>query len=159
MHARGPPHASLPSPLSCGGAIWQQQVGDAFLLSWKLCDGVLEGFSNFNDLPDEETRLQANETVRQPHPPTLTPTYYVSQGAACLPACLWLLWLLWSCGSSSSSGQIRCPPSSGKGQVSRVLTPTEMADSSLSAFLKCKVRHTHHPPPCTRTTGGRAVSA
>jgi hypothetical protein len=38
-------------------------VGDAFLLSWKLCDGVLEGFANFTDMPDEETRLQANETV------------------------------------------------------------------------------------------------
>ena len=73
-----------------------KNVGDAFLLSWKLCDGLLEGYANFTDVPDDETRLQANEIVR-------------------------------------------CPPSSGTGQVARTLGPTEMADSSLTAFLKCQV--------------------
>jgi len=73
-----------------------KNVGDAFLLSWKLCDGLLEGYANFVDEPDEETRLQANEIVR-------------------------------------------CPPSAGSGQVARTICPTEMADSSLTAFLKCQV--------------------
>lgn len=54
-----------------------KNVGDAFLLSWKLCDGTLEGYANFEDTPDDETRERANETVRytrlniKPDPPVL----------------------------------------------------------------------------------------
>lgn len=47
-----------------------KNVGDAFLLSWKICDGELDGFTNFNDEAKEEQRLAANDAVRCPamHP-------------------------------------------------------------------------------------------
>lgn len=41
-----------------------KNVGDAFLLSWKVCDGELPGFSHFTDEPNEQTRLRANEQTR-----------------------------------------------------------------------------------------------
>lgn len=44
-----------------------KNVGDAFLLSWKLCDGTLEGYATFLDTPDDESRERANETVRYGH--------------------------------------------------------------------------------------------
>ena len=71
-----------------------KNVGDAFLLSWKICDGELEGFARFEDLASEEQRLNANDSVRCPalHPSTR-----------------------------------------GK----RFITPSEMADASVNAFLKC----------------------
>ena len=71
-----------------------KNVGDAFLLSWKICDGELEGFARFEDLASEEQRLNANDSVRCPalHPSTR-----------------------------------------GK----RYITPSEMADSAVNAFLKC----------------------
>ena len=73
-----------------------KNVGDAFLLSWKICDGILEGFSNFTDVPDEKCRELANNTVK-------------------------------------------CPPNAGGGSQMREITPTEMADSALTAFLKCLI--------------------
>jgi hypothetical protein len=33
-----------------------KNVGDAFLLSWKICDGELPGFARFSDCPTEEHR-------------------------------------------------------------------------------------------------------
>ncbi|KDO17630.1 hypothetical protein SPRG_21851 [Saprolegnia parasitica CBS 223.65] len=33
-----------------------KNVGDAFLLSWKICDGELPGFARFSDTPTEEDR-------------------------------------------------------------------------------------------------------
>merc|ERR1711998_182758 len=71
-----------------------KNVGDAFLLSWKICDGELKGFARFEDDASEEQRKQANESVRCPalHPSTR-----------------------------------------GKRQI----TPSEMADSAVNAFLKC----------------------
>jgi class 3 adenylate cyclase len=36
-----------------------KNIGDAFLLSWKVCNGQLKGFSNFLDKPNEEHRLAA----------------------------------------------------------------------------------------------------
>lgn len=35
-----------------------KNVGDAFLLSWKICDGELPGFNSFDDMPNEELRAQ-----------------------------------------------------------------------------------------------------
>ena len=64
-----------------------KNVGDAFLLSWKICDGELEGFARFEDLASEEQRLNANDSVRCPalHPSTrgkrfITPSRYTSLG-------------------------------------------------------------------------------
>ena len=72
-----------------------KNVGDAFLLSWKICDDLLPGFNAFEEEPDDEIRLRACETV------------------TCLVK--------------------------GAGTVERKITPTEMADSALAAFLKCLV--------------------
>lgn len=66
-----------------------KNVGDAFLLSWKLCDGDLEGFSHF----DEESL--SVDTLYNP-----------------------------------------CPPHAGHGEVDRVISATEMADSALVATIK-----------------------
>jgi len=41
-----------------------KNVGDAFLVSWKLCDGELPGFSSFDDQASEEQRLKANSLVK-----------------------------------------------------------------------------------------------
>ena len=49
--------------------VWQINVGDAFLLSWKICDGLLPGFHNFKDTQhglsfyefDEHQRLRAQK--------------------------------------------------------------------------------------------------
>ncbi len=41
-----------------------KNVGDAFLVSWKLCDGKLSGFSSFDDEASEEQRLKANSLVK-----------------------------------------------------------------------------------------------
>ena len=41
-----------------------KNVGDAFLVSWKLCDGELNGFSSFDDEASEEQRLKANSLVK-----------------------------------------------------------------------------------------------
>lgn len=73
-----------------------KNVGDAFLSSWKICDGSLPGFSRFSHTADAEARAEANEIVRVPH-------------------------------------------AVGEGEVQRSLTPTEMAESALTAFLKCVV--------------------
>ena len=72
-----------------------KNVGDAFLLSWKICDDLLPGFNAFEETPDDNIRLRACETV------------------TCLVK--------------------------GTGTVERKITPTEMADSALAAFLKCLV--------------------
>ena len=73
-----------------------KNVGDAFLLSWKLCDGVLPGFSDFTDTATEEERLRANESTKciAIHPNT---------------------------------------------RAKRQITPSEMADSSINAFLRCMI--------------------
>ncbi|CAK4081656.1 unnamed protein product [Aphanomyces euteiches] len=73
-----------------------KNVGDAFLLSWKICDGELPGFSRFADTPTEEHRKAVNASTK-------------------------------------------CPPNSGAGKKSRRVTPTEMADSALTAFIKCMI--------------------
>ncbi|KAF0707063.1 Aste57867_6668 [Aphanomyces stellatus] len=73
-----------------------KNVGDAFLLSWKLCDGEMPGFARFNDTPTEEDRKAVNASTK-------------------------------------------CPPNSGSGKRMRRLTPTEMADSALTAFIKCMI--------------------
>lgn len=72
-----------------------KNVGDAFLLSWKICDDLLPGFNEFEEEPNEAIRIRAAETVR------------VSV--------------------------------KGVGTVDRQISPTEMADSALAAFLKCLV--------------------
>ncbi|GMH87188.1 hypothetical protein TrVE_jg6898 [Triparma verrucosa] len=72
-----------------------KNVGDAFLLSWKICDDLLPGFNAFEEEPNDEIRIRACETVR-------------------------------------------CAVK-GAGTVERKITPTEMADSALAAFLKCLV--------------------
>lgn len=43
-----------------------KNVGDAFLLSWKICDGKLPGFTRFEDSPDERARITANELFKCP---------------------------------------------------------------------------------------------
>lgn len=73
-----------------------KNVGDAFLLSWKICDGELQSFSRFTDTPTEEDREQVNQAVL-------------------------------------------CPPNLGMGTAARRVTPTEMADSALTAFIKCMI--------------------
>ncbi|DBA04380.1 TPA: hypothetical protein N0F65_002142 [Lagenidium giganteum] len=73
-----------------------KNVGDAFLLSWKICDGELPCFARFTDCPTEEDRNQVNQAVR-------------------------------------------CPPNQGAGSMTRRITPTEMADSALTAFIKCMI--------------------
>jgi class 3 adenylate cyclase len=73
-----------------------KNVGDAFLLSWKICDGELPCFARFTDCPTEEDRLQVEQAVR-------------------------------------------CPPNQGAGRKLRRVTPTELADSALTAFLKCMI--------------------
>jgi class 3 adenylate cyclase len=73
-----------------------KNVGDAFLLSWKICDGELACFSRFTDTPTEEDRLQVNQSIT-------------------------------------------CPPNAGAGTKLRRITPTEMADSALTAFIKCMI--------------------
>mmetsp|Transcript_13677 Transcript_13677/g.43187 ORF Transcript_13677/g.43187 Transcript_13677/m.43187 type:complete len:900 (+) Transcript_13677:213-2912(+) len=40
-----------------------KNVGDAFLLSWKICDGSIDGFANFTDAASEEQRTAANECI------------------------------------------------------------------------------------------------
>ena len=44
-----------------------KNVGDAFLLSWKMCDGNLPSFSSFTDEPNEEYRLRAKKFFSAPH--------------------------------------------------------------------------------------------
>lgn len=73
-----------------------KNVGDAFLLSWKICDGEMPCFARFTDCPTEEDRLQVNQGVT-------------------------------------------CPPNAGAGSKQRRITPTEMADSALTAFIKCMI--------------------
>lgn len=73
-----------------------KNVGDAFLLSWKICDGELQGFARFSDCPTEDDRKTVNQTTK-------------------------------------------CPPNCGAGKKMRRLTPTEMADSALTAFIKCMI--------------------
>jgi class 3 adenylate cyclase len=73
-----------------------KNIGDAFLLTWKICDGELLGFSLFADVPTEDTRLRANQSIL-------------------------------------------CPPHKGAGRKFRTITPTEMADSALHAFIKGQV--------------------
>ncbi|KAG7393175.1 hypothetical protein PHYBOEH_006173 [Phytophthora boehmeriae] len=73
-----------------------KNVGDAFLLSWKICDGELACFSRFTDTPTEEDRIQVNQSIT-------------------------------------------CPPNAGAGTKLRRITPTEMADSALTAFIKCMI--------------------
>lgn len=73
-----------------------KNVGDAFLLSWKLCDGELACFSRFTDAPCEPDRVHVNQAIT-------------------------------------------CPPNPGAGTRPRRVTPTEMADSALTAFLKCLI--------------------
>ncbi|KAH7467119.1 hypothetical protein KRP22_012934 [Phytophthora ramorum] len=73
-----------------------KNVGDAFLLSWKICDGELACFSRFTDSPTEEDRVQVNQSIT-------------------------------------------CPPNAGTGTKLRRITPTEMADSALTAFIKCMI--------------------
>ncbi|KAE9349070.1 hypothetical protein PF008_g7068 [Phytophthora fragariae] len=73
-----------------------KNVGDAFLLSWKICDGELACFSRFTDTPTEEDRVQVNQSIT-------------------------------------------CPPNAGAGTKLRRITPTEMADSALAAFIKCMI--------------------
>ena len=72
-----------------------KNVGDAFLLSWKICEDWLPGFHAFDEEPNEAIRIRACETVRV--------------------------------------------VVKGKGTTDRSITPTEMADSALAAFLKCLV--------------------
>ena len=76
-----------------------KNVGDAFLVSWKVCDDLLPGFYGFEDEPDEEARLRACEHVRV---------------------------------------KVK-----GSGEKERYITPTEMADSALAAFIKCYVDLDH----------------
>merc|ERR1719230_2560413 len=71
-----------------------KNVRDAFLLSWKLCDGVLPGFTNFMDTATEEERLRANESTK-------------------------------------------CAAIHPNTRAKRQITPSEMADSSINAFLRC----------------------
>ncbi|CEG45320.1 voltage-gated ion channel superfamily [Plasmopara halstedii] len=73
-----------------------KNVGDAFLLSWKLCDGEMACFSRFTDTPTEIDRQQVNQSIL-------------------------------------------CPPNLGAGTKPRRITPTEMADSALTAFIKCMI--------------------
>lgn len=73
-----------------------KNVGDAFLLSWKLCDGEMACFSRFTDTPTEDDRLHVNQSIL-------------------------------------------CPPNPGAGTKPRQITPTEMADSALTAFIKCMI--------------------
>ncbi|OWZ21076.1 Voltage-gated Ion Channel [Phytophthora megakarya] len=73
-----------------------KNVGDAFLLSWKICDGELACFSRFTDKPTEGDRIQVNQSIT-------------------------------------------CPPNAGAGTKLRRITPTEMADSALTAFIKCMI--------------------
>ncbi|TYZ60356.1 hypothetical protein PybrP1_011207 [[Pythium] brassicae (nom. inval.)] len=73
-----------------------KNVGDAFLLSWKICDGEMPCFARFTDSPTEEDRVQVNQSVT-------------------------------------------CPPNAGAGAKQRRVTPTELADSALTAFIKCMI--------------------
>ncbi len=73
-----------------------KNVGDAFLLSWKICDGSLFGFSNFIDEATEAQRTEANE-------------------------------------------HILCQAINSAARVTRQITPSQMADAAVAAFLKCQV--------------------
>jgi hypothetical protein len=73
-----------------------KNVGDAFLLSWKICEGLLRGYCDADSIPNEETRVAA---VRE----------------------------------------VCCPPSMGAGHMKRELSPSEMADSALTAFLRIMI--------------------
>lgn len=73
-----------------------KNIGDAFLLTWKVCNGNLAGFTNFKDEPNEDLRLKANANTL-------------------------------------------CPANMGAGRRNRRITPTEMADSALTAFIKALI--------------------
>ncbi|KAF1329474.1 Voltage-gated ion channel, partial [Globisporangium splendens] len=73
-----------------------KNVGDASLLSWKICGGEMPCFARFTDCPTEDDRVQVNLGVT-------------------------------------------CPPNAGAGTKQRCITPTEMADSALTAFIKCMI--------------------
>jgi len=73
-----------------------KNVGDAFLLSWKICDGSLVGFSNFSDEATEAQRIAANENVL-------------------------------------------CQAINSAARITRQITPSQMADAAVAAFLKCQV--------------------
>ncbi|KAJ1450093.1 hypothetical protein M885DRAFT_533256 [Pelagophyceae sp. CCMP2097] len=51
------------STAHCFFGMANKNVGDAFLLSWKVCDGELPGFSNFDDSASETQRRAANRAV------------------------------------------------------------------------------------------------
>jgi len=71
-----------------------KNVGDAFLLSWKICDGALPGFTNFIDQASEEDRNRANE-------------------------------------------EVKCSAIHPNARARRQITPSEMADSAVNAFMRC----------------------
>ena len=74
-----------------------KNVGDAFLLSWKVCDGEMDGFTNFSDTATEAQRVKANETIR--------------------------------CVATNSALRAK----------KRQITPSQMADAAITAFLKCQI--------------------
>ena len=130
-----------------------KNVGDAFLLSWKICDGLLPGFNNFTDTQhgkgfyefDEHQRLRAQKKweraleMDEDYNYRLKKLYRLKKedgdehdvhikelqaGMAKLPA----------------DGEIKLARgNSGMGTKIRLISPTEMADSAFTAFVKACV--------------------
>ena len=75
-----------------------KNVGDAFLLSWKLCDGDIPGFTTFADTATEAQRESANDEIR--------------------------------CAAINTEAS-----RSRKRQI----TPSQMADAAVTAFLRCQI--------------------
>jgi len=74
-----------------------KNVGDAFLLSWKICDGSVDGFTNFADEASAEQRAAANDSIL----------------------------------CQATNGSTRTPK--------RQITPSQMADAAITAFIKCQI--------------------
>jgi class 3 adenylate cyclase len=125
-----------------------KNVGDAFLLSWKICNGLLPGFNNFKDTQhglsfyefDEHQRLRAQkrwETALEQDEDwnnKMKRLYQTNASEEEIAA------LKEEMNALPNKGEIKLArKSAGAGERLRHVSPTEMADSAFTAFLKACV--------------------
>ena len=125
-----------------------KNVGDAFLLSWKICDGLLPGFNNFKDTQhgpgfydfDEHQRLRAQKKWERALEQEEDWNYRLKKMYQNDAPEEDIKKLQAEMTALPPEGEIKLArPSAGKGKKLRHVSPTEMADSAFTAFLKACV--------------------
>ena len=125
-----------------------KNVGDAFLLSWKICDGLLPGFHNFKDTQhglsfyefDEHQRLRAQKrwerALEQEEDWNNEMKKKYKDGASEEE----IQEIKDRMNALPEKGEIKLARKvAGAGDRLRHVSPTEMADSAFTAFLKACV--------------------